>query len=73
LKHREFSQEAIFKQGITITAVEVDDIHAETKRLKNKGVRFTMNSTAAGPVTIAIFADTCGNLIQIYQPPQKQS
>jgi len=22
----------------------------------------------AGPVTIAIFADTCGNLIQLYQP-----
>lgn len=24
-------------------------------------------SVAAGPVTIAVFADTCGNLIQIYQ------
>ena len=23
-----------------------------------------------GPVTVAVFADTCGNLIQLYQPPQ---
>jgi hypothetical protein len=22
----------------------------------------------AGPVTFAVFADTCGNLIQLYQP-----
>jgi predicted enzyme related to lactoylglutathione lyase len=63
-------QEGIFKQGIPITAFEVDDISVETKRLKNKGVQFTMNPTDAGPVKIAIFSDTCGNLIQIYQPPQ---
>lgn len=61
-------QEAIFKQGIPITAFEVDDILAETKRLKKKGVQFTMNPTDAGAVKIAIFSDTCGNLIQMYQP-----
>jgi len=60
-------QEAIFKQGIPITGFEVDDIKAEVKRLKKVGVMFTMDPTAMGPVTIAIFADTCGNLIQIYQ------
>ena len=64
---REF-QEAIFKQGIPITAFEADDIQAEYERLKRLGVMFTMNPTNAGPVTIAIFSDTCGNLIQIYQP-----
>ena len=63
-------QEALFKQGIPITAFEVDDIDAETKRLKSKGVQFTMDPTDAGPVKIAMFSDTCGNLIQIYQPPQ---
>ena|SRR6266404_2766214 len=66
-------QEGIFKQGIPITAFEVDDISVETKRLKHKGVQFTMNPTDAGPVKIAIFSDTCGNLIQIYQPPQGES
>jgi glyoxylase I family protein len=61
-------QEALFKQGIPITAFEVDDIEAEGPRLKEQGVVFTMEPTPTGPVTIAIFADTCGNLIQLYQP-----
>jgi len=61
-------QEAIFKGGIPVTAFEVDDIDAEAKRLKKKGVQFTMNPSDAGPVKIAIFSDTCGHLIQIYQP-----
>jgi len=61
-------QEAIFKQGIPIAAFEVDDIKAEYERLKGLGVMFTMQPTNAGPVSIAIFADTCGNLIQLYQP-----
>jgi len=60
-------QESIFKQGIPITAFEVDDIKAEYERLKAQ-VMFTMTPTLQGPVTIAIFADTCGNLIQLYQP-----
>jgi predicted enzyme related to lactoylglutathione lyase len=64
-------QEGIFRQGIPITGFEVDDIKAEAARLKKAGVKFTMDPTEMGPVTIAIFADTCGNLIQIYQPPAK--
>ena len=63
-------QEALFKQGIPVTAFEVDDIKAEARRLKKAGVKFTMDPTSAGPMKIAVFADTCGNLIQIYQPPQ---
>ena len=63
-------QESLFKQGIPATAFEVDDIKAEARRLKKAGVKFTMDPTTAGPVQIAVFADTCGNLIQIYQPPQ---
>ena len=62
-------QEGLFEQGIPITAFEVDDIEAETQRLKKQGVKFTVDPTAAGPVKIAIFADTCGNLIQIYEAP----
>jgi glyoxylase I family protein len=61
-------QEAIFKQGIPITAFEVDDLRAEHERLKGMGVMFTMQPTDHGPVMIAIFSDTCGNLIQLYQP-----
>ena len=61
-------QEAIFKQGIPITAFEVRDIEAEFKRLKALGVVFTQEPTRMGPVSIAVCADTCGNLIQLYQP-----
>jgi catechol 2,3-dioxygenase-like lactoylglutathione lyase family enzyme len=61
-------QEAIFKQGIPITAFEVDDLDAEYARLSAQSVVFTMVPTVAGPVKIAVFADTCGNLIQLYQP-----
>lgn len=60
-------QEELFKQGIPLTAFEVDDIHAEHAKLKADGVIFTMEPTAMGDVTIAIFSDTCGNLIQLYQ------
>ena len=60
-------QKAIFEQGIPATAFEVDDIQKEYERMKNLGVVFTMEPTPAGPVTLAIFDDTCGNLIQLYQ------
>jgi predicted enzyme related to lactoylglutathione lyase len=61
-------QEAIFKQGIPITAFEVTDMQKEVKRLKALGVAFTQEPTRSGPVTIAVCSDTCGNLIQLYQP-----
>ncbi len=60
-------QQAIFGQGIPATMFGVDDIQAECDRLKALGVNFTMEPTEMGPVTIAIFDDTCGNLIQLAQ------
>jgi len=61
-------QDAMFEQGIPLAAFEVDDIQAEFKRLKAVGAVFTQEPTRMGPVAIAICADTCGNLIQLYQP-----
>ena len=60
-------QSALMKDGIPATAFESSAIHSEVQRLKDKGVVFTMEPTVAGPVTLAIFSDTCGNLIQMYQ------
>lgn len=60
-------QEAIFKQGIPLTAFAVDDIHKEYERLKKLGVLFSMQPTKTGPATVAVFDDTCGNLIQLYE------
>jgi len=61
-------QEAMSAQSIPLAAFEVTDIEAEYARLKGLGVVFTTEPTKAGPVSIAVFSDTCGNLIQMYQP-----
>lgn len=61
-------QEGMFKQGIPVAAFEVADLDAEFERLSAKHVMFTQPPTSAGPVKLAVFADTCGNLIQLYQP-----
>jgi predicted enzyme related to lactoylglutathione lyase len=60
-------QSALLKDGIPVTAFESTDLRGEVTRLKEKGVIFTMEPVDAGMVTIAVFSDTCGNLIQIYQ------
>ncbi len=62
-------QEALLADGIPATAFEVTDIEAEVARLTDRGVVFTQGVVEAGPVKLAVFADTCGNLIQLYQPP----
>jgi catechol 2,3-dioxygenase-like lactoylglutathione lyase family enzyme len=58
---------ALVEDGIPFTSFGVDDIQAEYLRLQGMGVRFTQEPTAMGPVTTAVFDDTCGNLIQIAQ------
>lgn len=60
-------QRALFESGIPLTAFAVDDIEKEHQRLKGLGVVFTSGPTDAGGAIIAVFEDTCGNLIQIYQ------
>jgi catechol 2,3-dioxygenase-like lactoylglutathione lyase family enzyme len=60
-------QEAMFQYGRPMTAFEVDDIQREYQRMKDLGVSFTQPPTDAGPVVMAVFDDTCGNLIQLYQ------
>jgi len=66
-------QSALFEQGIPLTAFAVDDIQSEYERMKRLGVVFRSEPSKAGPVTIAVFEDTCGNLIQLYQVPQSGS
>jgi catechol 2,3-dioxygenase-like lactoylglutathione lyase family enzyme len=58
-------KEALQDDGIPFTSFGVDDVNAEHERLRGLGVRFTQAPLAAGPVTTAVFDDTCGNLIQI--------
>ena len=60
-------QEAMFKQGIPMTSFESSDAAADFERLKARGVVFTKEPSPMGPVIIAVFSDTCGNLIQFHQ------
>jgi catechol 2,3-dioxygenase-like lactoylglutathione lyase family enzyme len=60
-------QAALREQGIALTAFAVDDIQQEYARLKQFGVVFRGEPTRMGPTTVAVFEDTCGNLIQLYQ------
>jgi catechol 2,3-dioxygenase-like lactoylglutathione lyase family enzyme len=58
---------ALVNDGIPFTSFGVDDVQAEFDRLRTAGVQFTQPPVAMGPVTTAVFDDTCGNLIQIAQ------
>lgn len=60
-------KESLVKDGIPYTAFQVNDVQQEYERMKEHGVEFTMEPTNMGMTTAAIFDDTCGNLIQIYQ------
>jgi catechol 2,3-dioxygenase-like lactoylglutathione lyase family enzyme len=58
-------KEALVNDGIPFTQFAVKDVQAEYERLQGLGVTFTQPPTQMGPVTTAVFDDTCGNLIQI--------
>jgi len=58
-------REALAADGIPLASFAVDDVQAEHDRLVKAGVTFTQPPTAMGPVTTAVFDDTCGNLIQL--------
>jgi catechol 2,3-dioxygenase-like lactoylglutathione lyase family enzyme len=58
-------KEALVADGIPFTSFAVEDVQTEYERLSGLGVVFTQPPTPKGPVTTAVFDDTCGNLIQI--------
>ena len=60
-------QRALFQEGIPLVAFAVDDVQKEYARLKALGVDFRSEPTDAGGAIIAVFDDTCGNYVQIYE------
>ncbi len=60
-------QKALFEAGIPAASFFVENIQKEYERMKKLGVVFRSGPTKAGPATVAVFEDTCGNLIQICQ------
>lgn len=58
-------RDALKADGIPAASFAVEDVQAEYERLSELGVQFTQEPMDAGPVMVATFDDTCGNLIQI--------
>ncbi|GAA0587170.1 VOC family protein [Kribbella sandramycini] len=58
-------RDALVEDGIPLVQFEVDDVAAEHERLTAQGVEFTHPPTDIGLNLMAVFDDTCGNLVQI--------
>ncbi|MBX4867192.1 VOC family protein [Rhizobium bangladeshense] len=60
-------KDALVADGIPAASFQVSDLNAEYARLKELGVMFTTEPMDAGTVRMAVFDDTCGNLIQLIE------
>jgi hypothetical protein len=60
-------KDALVQEGIPAAMFKVDNLDAEHRRLTALGVKFIGQPTGAGMYRVAIFDDTCGNLIQLIQ------
>ena len=58
-------RDALIEDGIPLAQFAVDDVEAEHARLTRAGVEFTQPPTDIGTAVVAVFDDTCGNLIQL--------
>ncbi|WP_154794205.1 VOC family protein [Occultella kanbiaonis] len=56
---------ALVEDGIPLVQFAVDDVESEHDRLTGRGVVFTQPPTDIGTAVVAVFDDTCGNLVQI--------
>lgn len=61
-------QDALYGQKTRAAQFLVSDVQAEHDRLVAKGVKFTTPVTKVTGSIIAVLDDTCGNLIQLFQP-----
>ncbi len=58
---------SLVTDGIPAVSFQVDDVDAEFDSLRKLGVAFTREPMDAGTVRLAVFDDTCGNLIQLVE------
>ena len=58
-------RDALVEDGIPLAQLAVDDVQAEYDRLTALGVSITQPPTDIGTAVVAVFDDTCGNLVQI--------
>ncbi|OFP27557.1 VOC family protein [Staphylococcus sp. HMSC068H08] len=60
-------QQRLFEANIPITMFGVENVQQTYDALTQKDVHFTVEPTTIGSAKMAIFNDTCGNLIQIVE------
>jgi len=58
---------SLVTDGIPAASFQVDDLNKEYERLSSLDVKFTLTPMDAGSVQMAVFDDTCGNLIQLVE------
>jgi catechol 2,3-dioxygenase-like lactoylglutathione lyase family enzyme len=58
---------ALYEAGVPSTSFASDDLDDDFERMSNMGVVFVLEPTEMDGVTVAVFDDTCGNLIQLHQ------
>jgi catechol 2,3-dioxygenase-like lactoylglutathione lyase family enzyme len=56
---------ALVEDGIPSAQFAVDDVWGEHDRLTRHGVTFTQPPMDIGTAVVAVFDDTCGNLVQL--------
>ena len=60
-------KEALVSDGIPAHSFQIKNLDEERNRLGAQGVEFVQEPMDAGPVRMAVFDDTCGNLIQLVE------
>lgn len=63
---------ALVNDGIPAVSFKVDDLKTEFEKLRGLGVEFTVEPMDAGTVRMAVFDDTCGNLVQLIEMIEAQ-
>ena len=60
-------QQGLYQAGIPVIVFGVENIYTEYERIRNLGVVFRKEPTKTEWGTEALFEDTCGNIVQLFQ------
>jgi predicted enzyme related to lactoylglutathione lyase len=60
-------RQALIADGIPLAQLAVDDVRAEVERLRDRGVTIVQEPMDIGMAIVAVFDDTCGNIIQLLE------
>jgi catechol 2,3-dioxygenase-like lactoylglutathione lyase family enzyme len=61
-------QQALYAANMPATAFVTDDVEAEARQLRERGVVVRGEPVNMGPIKAVMFEDGCGNLIHLVQP-----